>query len=259
MGKTCAICGKQGYKFYPLCYEHLQMKADGKVVKCEECGSWHFADQACATCGEGDALTHKTVVEETCKKTNSENTQQEAEQKLKSTLPPQEIKIGENCIICGEDSNGYLFCRNHYNKYKNKALLVKITKCSEFEILDESYEGIYVCRDGHVVKSKSEREIDNYLFSNKIAHAYEKALTIDGETFHPDFFLPELKVYIEHWGYDESNYEYTRQKKYKIEKYRKKGITLICTHEKSDAKDIEAALDRKLEDYEEGTINYLDE
>ena len=84
MGKTCAICGKQGYKFYPLCYEHLQMKADGKVVKCEECGSWHFADQACATCGEGDALTHKTVVEETCKKTNSENTQQEAEQKLKS-------------------------------------------------------------------------------------------------------------------------------------------------------------------------------
>ncbi|WP_251548305.1 hypothetical protein [Pumilibacter intestinalis] len=207
----------------------------------------------------GDDLTPKTKERADIETPVFDFSRKQNKEEKQPYVPQNEWSIGNNCIVCGTESNGYLFCRTHYNKYKNKTLLLKITKCSEIEILDESYEGIYICRDGHVVKSKSEREIDNYLFSNKIAHAYEKALTIDGETFHPDFYLPELKVYIEHWGYDESNYEYTRTKNYKIEKYRKKGITLICTHEKTDTKDIEATLDRKLESYEEGKINFLDE
>lgn len=251
MGKTCVICGKAGYKFYPFCYEHLQMKSNGEIEKCESCGEWHFADKPCKKCDGGN-------IEKESKNIDCFLDLDDDNAKKKDNETHERI-IGKNCLICGAASNGYLFCRTHYNKYKNKALLVKITKCSEIEILDESYEGIYICRDGHVVKSKSEREIDNYLFSNKIAHAYEKALIIDGETFHPDFYLPELKVYIEHWGYDESNYEYTRRKDYKIKKYQQKGITLICTHEKTDTKDIETALDRKLDDYKEGQINYLDE
>lgn len=238
--KNCVICGKEGYSYFPFCYEHLQEKNAGKIVKCDDCGTWHYTDKSCEKCEGGKPI----------------NLPHKDDKPLEQNV---ELIIGQNCIICGEPSNGFLFCKNHYYKYRNKALLVKITKCSEIEVLDESYEGIYVCRDGHVVKSKSEREIDNYLFDHKIAHAYERALTIDGETFHPDFYLPELKVYIEHWGYDESNLEYTRTKNYKIPKYRQKGITLICTHEKTDSKDIEAALDRKLEEYNEGEINYLDE
>lgn len=46
MAKTCVICGKPS-GMYPLCREHLQMKADGKVIKCEDCGTWHLANEPC--------------------------------------------------------------------------------------------------------------------------------------------------------------------------------------------------------------------
>jgi hypothetical protein len=141
-------------------------------------------------------------------------------------------------------------------------LLVVIKNCTEVEILDESYEGKYHCDDGHVVKSKSEVMIDNYLFENGIPHAYEKAFPIDDNPdhdLHPDFYLPNFRnssddVYIEHWGYDENNIQYTKTKKYKLPIYRQKGITLICTNEK-DITDFKTNIKRKLDNYKKGTIN----
>ena len=49
MGKTCVICGKPS-GMYPLCKEHLQMKNEGKVIKCEDCGAWHLKDEPCPNC-----------------------------------------------------------------------------------------------------------------------------------------------------------------------------------------------------------------
>ena len=146
------------------------------------------------------------------------------------------------CITCGKQTDGLLFCSNCYRKYKDKELLFKITNCSNVELLDESYEGRYTCKDGHIVKSKSERDIDNYLFENDIPHAYEKELPYGPnkkEVLHPDFYLPNYlgkgkHVYIEHWGYNENNIKYSETKKFKIPIYEKLGITLICTYEKTD-------------------------
>jgi len=53
MGKTCVICGKPS-GMYPLCREHLKMKAEGKVVKCEDCGVWHLANKQCPVCSQDD-------------------------------------------------------------------------------------------------------------------------------------------------------------------------------------------------------------
>ena len=137
------------------------------------------------------------------------------------------------CIGCGTPTkNGHLFCIECYKKYKDKQLLVKITKCFEINILDESYEGVYKCKDGHIVKSKSEREIDNYLFDHNIPHAYEKVVSIDGDSkhdLHPDFCLPNylgkgIDVYIEHWGFNSDNRDYYKSKKYKIGKYKELGF-----------------------------------
>ncbi|MCM1556214.1 MAG: hypothetical protein NC087_01630 [Anaeroplasma bactoclasticum] len=158
------------------------------------------------------------------------------------------------CITCGKPTDGLLFCSNCYYKYKNKELLFKITNCTSIELIDEEYEGRYICKDGHIVKSKSERDIDNYLFENGITHAYEKELPYGPnrtEVLHPDFYLPNYlgknnHVYIEHWGYNENNIAYTKTKKFKLPIYEKLGITLICTNEKTDVKDIEATLNRKL-------------
>ena len=171
------------------------------------------------------------------------------------------------CIACGKETkNGNLFCVGCYHKYKDKKLLVKIVKCKEIEIMDESYEGMFKCRDGHIVKSKSEREIDNYLFEKGIAHAYEKSISIDEDKnhdIHPDFCLPNFKksgknVYIEHWGFNSNNIEYTKSKNYKLKQYKKLGLTVISTTEK-DMNDPEAALDRKLEHFKYDIVNFADE
>ena len=171
------------------------------------------------------------------------------------------------CIACGKETkNGNLFCIQCYHKYKEKKLLVKIVKCKEIEIMDESYEGMFKCKDGHIVKSKSEREIDNYLFEKGIAHAYEKSISIDEDKnhdIHPDFCLPNFKksgknVYIEHWGFNSNNIEYTKSKNYKLKQYKKLGLTIISTTEK-DMNDPEAALDRKLEHFKYDIVNFADE
>ena len=131
-----------------------------------------------------------------------------------------------------------------------------------------SYEGIYTCKDGHIVKSKSEREIDNYLFEHNIQHAYEKDLPYgakENEVLHPDFCLTNFPdngdvTYLEHWGYNENNMQYTKTKKFKIPIYEELGITLICTNEKTDANKIDSVLDRKLNPkfIKKGKINFND-
>lgn len=176
----------------------------------------------------------------------------------------KDASVVVKCIACGKStSNGKLFCINCYHKYKDKQLLVKINKCREIDILDESYEGVYKCKDGHIVKSKSEREIDNYLFDNGIPHAYEKVVSIDADAshdIHPDFCLPNYlgqgqDVYIEHWGFNSNNRDYYKSKKYKVDIYKKIGLTVICTNEK-DMNDPQAALDRKLKHFDFGKINF---
>lgn len=169
------------------------------------------------------------------------------------------------CITCGKKTEGLLFCTSCYRKYKNKELLFKITNCSNVELLDESYEGTYISKDGHILKSRIEREIDNHLFDNGIPHAYEQEIRYgagEKDVLHPDFCLPNYlgkgkNVYIEYWGYEENNMKYTNTKKFKMPIYKQLGITLVNLYEKTDAKNIEAALIWKLkkENIKENEIN----
>ena len=167
------------------------------------------------------------------------------------------------CIACGKETkNGNLFCGACYHKFKDKKLLVEISKCKEITILDDSYEGKFTCADGHIVKSKSEMIIDNWLFDHNIPHAYEKKLPIDRDEkhdLHPDFCLPGYgddtdDIYIEYWGYNEKNIEYTKSKNYKMKIYKELKVTVICLEEK-DIMDISASLSRKLKFYKKGQIN----
>ena len=65
-----------------------------------------------------------------------------------------------------------------------------------------------------------------------------------------------MDAYIEHWGYGEENKSYTAQKEYKLDFYRSKKMTIICTHESSDIKDIYSILQYKLNNFEKGKINF---
>ena len=128
------------------------------------------------------------------------------------------------CIICGEPSNGKHFCVSCYKKYREKVVYIQVKNCNDFVKLDTEYSSDLTCDDGHMVKSPYEKIIDNWLYSEGIKHAYESKLDID-ETHDltPDFYIPEYNgvknIYVEFWGYGDSNAKYQRIKEYKMKIY----------------------------------------
>ena len=92
------------------------------------------------------------------------------------------------------------------------------------------------CKDGHYVRSKAEKLIDDYLFDNQIIHIYEKRVVNENndETYYPDFYLPYLGrqvgeckgIYIEFFGL-EDNKKYLATEKKKINYYKSKGFDVI--------------------------------
>lgn len=113
------------------------------------------------------------------------------------------------------------------------------------------------CLDGHIVKSKGELIIDNYLYLRGIQHIYEKTIKINEKSIKSDWFLPELKLYIEYWGF--YGKEYIKRKEEKIKLYRKSKTDLISV-ENQMFSDIYTNLDKMLKKYEvsdkEGTKKY---
>ncbi len=79
--------------------------------------------------------------------------------------------------------------------------------------------------DGHMVRSKAEMLIDNWLYMAEIVHAYERKLPIEEEVYC-DFYIPTGKIYIEYWGL-ENDPKYLKRKEDKKAIYEKYGFKLI--------------------------------
>ncbi len=251
--EICPICGKNTYLVYGkhprkdgLCKEHTEQLFNKEIEQCLDCGKWHKVKDVCE-----------------CKKPKNEI----AETKKQ---PTQNIIIDKviRCITCGYETDGKLFCKKCYSKYCEKEILIKIKNCKEIVPLDDFYEGYFECDDGHVVKSMAEREIDNHLFANNIKHGYEIPLPLSDEkgnrvTLHPDFCVfdegGKPLYYIEYWGYDDSNRDYTKTKKFKLPLYEKAKITLINVNAKNDLRNLKTNLQYKINNYKEGKINFLND
>ncbi len=106
--------------------------------------------------------------------------------------------------------------------------------------------GKYRCLDGHLVRSKGELIIDNYLFFLGISHVYEKVIILRGNNVKCDWFLPKFNLYIEYWGY--SGEKYNKRKEEKLKLYHKEKIRLISI-ENWMFYDIYTNINRKLEKY----------
>lgn len=79
----------------------------------------------------------------------------------------------------------------------------------------QRYEKPYRCNDGDYVRSKSEREIDDFLFAHKIWHIYEpEYICHNGKKYYPDFLLSDYNLYIEYFG--KTDEEYIAKKEQKI-------------------------------------------
>lgn len=84
--------------------------------------------------------------------------------------------------------------------------------------------------DGHLVRSRGEMLIDNWLYMSGVAHAYERQLPIEEDVFC-DFYISSGKVYIEYWGL-EGDPRYIERKKVKQEIYKRYNLNLIELHDK---------------------------
>lgn len=221
----CPICGKPTSVWYGnarkdrLCREHAQQFKDGLIEQCPNCGKWHETGKPCE-------CENKTI-EHTKNATSDELT----------------------CIICGEPSNGKHFCYNCYKKYKDRSVDIRITHCTETEILDEYGNLIYTCDDGRKVRSRAEAIICSWLYNNKIRVKYEEPVYYCDEesgetkTLHPDFYLPDYELYIE---YNElSNPKYIKSKEYTQKIYDKLGLKVLIMTDK-DLQDVADCFKRRL-------------
>lgn len=180
------------------------------------------------------------------------------------------------CQICGAKSGYYPLCKNCFKlrdegkitkckdcgiwkkgikplcpecllkKNKLKQKLSNGYKVSDFKDEKENFRskfpGKFRTDDGHFVKSKAEQIIDNWLYRNKIAHAYERKLPVE-EVLYCDFFIPRGKIWIEYWGFEGE--KYLKRKKSKQELYKKEDKNLIELTDK-DIKNLDDIFPAKL-------------
>ncbi len=214
MTKKCVICEENAFGYYPLCKKHLEMTKTGDVYK-DKNGQWCLKQQ------------------EEIKNKENEN-----------------VRINKKCLLCNnETENGNLFCKEHYFKYKDKTITVTIKNLIDFNIVDEYGNRDVKTANGMYVRSQQEKIIYDELYSRGIKFEYEKTEFYKddkGETkeLHPDFYLTDYNLYIEHWGYENTkDKKYIAEKAYKENIYKQLGVKIAGTSSE-DIKDIKKAIDR---------------
>lgn len=129
------------------------------------------------------------------------------------------------CLICGDPSKGKAFCFSCYSKYKNQSVDIRVKNCKDGKIIDLWGNKTEPCEDGRKVRSRAEQCIANYFYNNKIRYAYERPLSFQGKTLHPDFYLPDYDIYIE---YNElQDEEYQKKKVFAMQIYKQMNVKII--------------------------------
>jgi len=126
---------------------------------------------------------------------------------------------------------------------QNNLIKQEIEKISA-ESFRTKYEATFRAQDGHMVRSRAELLIDNYLYQYGIIHAYEKQIALDDGEMYCDFYIPTKKIYIEYWGL-EDNPEYVERKNIKLKKYESEELNLIEIHDK-EINNLDDILPKKL-------------
>ena len=121
-------------------------------------------------------------------------------------------------------------------------------KASEMMERMENAEPTFKTKTGHLVKTRAEMMIANFLFDNNLLFQYNAVATwADKDDFRASFYIPKLDLYIDHHPYDYIK-EYQKIMKAKIreyDKHKKKHIYISS----EDEKNIEEAIKLKMKPY----------
>ena len=99
-------------------------------------------------------------------------------------------------------------------------------------------------RAGTLVQSDGERLIADWLTDHGIAYRYDERFRIlSGHAVRPDFYLPELDIYLEYWGMATADYRIGMLKKQQL--YQQEGKRLISIYP-SDKPRLDTVLRAKL-------------
>jgi len=98
--------------------------------------------------------------------------------------------------------------------------------------------------EGGVVQSRGEQRIADWLTANGLVYRYDAKFRILGEfQIRPDFYLPEIDVYVEYWGLDTPQYKMSMYKKQML--YQQEGKKLISVYP-NDLPQLDTLLKQKL-------------
>ena len=101
-----------------------------------------------------------------------------------------------------------------------------------------------VAKAGTLVQSHGERMLADWFSAHHIAYRYDERYRIlSGHAVRPDFYLPELDVYVEYWGMDTAEYKIGMLKKQQL--YQQEGKRLISIYP-ADKPRLDALLRSKL-------------
>ena len=114
-------------------------------------------------------------------------------------------KFVKDQLMLNMQSNSYLSLLSSYLLYN------RVIAKSEFEFNSQKEYDDYLklnpptTVNNEQVKSYGEMDIANFLIQNGIQYIYEHPYEIDTRTseygqYHPDFYLPDYKIYIEYFG-----------------------------------------------------------
>ena len=168
---------------------------------------------------------------------------------IRSAIEVNEKKKQHSCNRCSViiSSDEYARSQKAFQRsYCDKCFDEVYLKRRNFDTHVELNKTIRI-KDGTLVQSDGERKIANWLSSHNIPYRYdERFRIIEGMAIRPDFYLPELDVYIEYWGMDTADYKIGMLKKQKL--YQQEGKRLISLYP-DDKDNLDLALGRKLEGY----------
>lgn len=145
------------------------------------------------------------------------------EDELSNLIAPETIfEVFHKLLIAECESTGYLLRLKRY-------ILDYLVDRIHIDKFQKNYlpkDGkIFTTLNGVKVRSKSEQFIADWLYRHSIRFDYEPKLNVKDFTFHPDFYIPDANLYIEHIS------DKSYPTKNKEEQFKLGNLLLVKTYE----------------------------